>query len=353
MSDDGGREVSEKAKALAARGASKGGKARAAKMSRAARSAAASAAARARWDKVPGKIPRATHAGALHIGDEGQIVIPCAVLDDGARVLSQRAFLVGMGGTPGGNAKAGSGEGEGPVFLRAANLKPFVSDELAKRLKRPILYRPPGGGSIAHGIAAELIPQICEVWLKAREARALHYTQRRVAAQAELIMRGLAHVGIVALVDEATGYQADRARDELQRILAAYISPELLPWMKRFPDEYFKDVYRLHGWDYKPGVTKGPRYVGWFTKRYVYEKLPPGVIEELQRLNPAIDGRRKYRHFQFLTEHTGHPHLDRQIVQVMTLMRVSADRWEFKTLYSRAFPVKGQQERLLLRPRPN
>jgi len=37
-------------------------------------------------------------------------------------------------------------------------------------------------------------------WLASRQ-------QKHIAAQAEIIMRGLATVGIIALVDEATGYQ--------------------------------------------------------------------------------------------------------------------------------------------------
>jgi len=63
------------------------------------------------------------------------------------------------------------------------------------------------------------------------------------------LIRGLARVGIIALVDEATGYQEVRARQELQRILEAYVQAELRPWIKTFPDEFFKEIYRLQGWE--------------------------------------------------------------------------------------------------------
>mgnify|MGYP003561277120 CR=1 FL=1 len=55
-------------------------------------------------------------------------------------------------------------------------------------------------------------------------------------------MRAFARVGITALVDEATGYQYERENDELQKILKAYISEELLPWQKRFPDIFYNCI---------------------------------------------------------------------------------------------------------------
>lgn len=63
-------------------------------------------------------------------------------------------------------------------------------------------------------------------------------------------MIALAKVGVVALVDEATGYQTVRQRDELQRLLSKYIAEELQPWAKRFPDEFYTQMFRLRGWDY-------------------------------------------------------------------------------------------------------
>jgi hypothetical protein len=152
-------------------------------------------------------------------------------------------------------------------------------------------------------------------------------------------MRGLAHVGIIALVDEVTGYQQDRARDELNRILEAYVSKELLPWTKRFPDEFFKQLYRIHGWEYREGQHKRTPYVGKLINKLVYDKLPPGVLPELRRLNPPTEkGYRRYQHHRLLTPETGHPHLDRQLLEVTTLLRVSDDRANFERLFEKAFP---------------
>jgi hypothetical protein len=156
-------------------------------------------------------------------------------------------------------------------------------------------------------------------------------------------MRGLAHVGITALVDEATGYQQVRDRDELHRILEAYIAKELLPWTKRFPDEFYGQMFRLRGWQYSPPSVKRPKYVGKLTNELIYEKLPKGVLEELRSKNPVTPrGYRKHKHFQFLTEDIGNPHLEKQVVSVTTLMRASPNWATFERLFKRAFGIQGE-----------
>lgn len=160
-----------------------------------------------------------------------------------------------------------------------------------------------------------------------------------------------AHVGIIALVDEATGYQEHRQRDELNRILEAYINEELRPWIRTFPNEFFKQVYRIHGWEYKQTSTQRPPLVGRLINEWIYKELPPNVLPELQELNPITEkGYRKHKHHQYLTADTGIEHLDKQIDTVTTLLRVSQDREEFDRLFARAFgkPEKPVQERLPL-----
>jgi len=186
---------------------------------------------------------------------------------------------------------------------------------------------------------------VCEVYLRARDAGQTRKHQQHIVEACDLLMRGLARVGIIALVDEATGYQEDRAKNELQKILEKYIAPELMRWTKRFPDDFFRHIYRLHGWAYQPGTAKRTPYVGKLINRCVYEELPPGVLDELRNRNPVIDkGYRQFRHHQFLTDHTGHPHLDRQITAVLTVMKVSDDREDFEENFKKAFekPIQGR-----------
>jgi P63C domain len=291
------------------------------------------------------KTPKATHQDKIKIGD---LEIPCAVLDDEARtrVLSERGTTAALGGKRGGAHWRRQAEGGGaiglPAVISANNLAPFVSDELRLKLGTPIRYTAMHGGRPAHGIEAKALPEICEVLLKARDAgpNVLTAPQKPIAANADILMRGLAHVGVIALVDEATGFQEERNRNELQQILEAYISKELLPWAKRFPDEYYEQLFRLRGWQYSPVSVKRPSYVGTLTNELIYDRMPPGVKEELQRTNPVNPAtkRRRRKHHQFLTEDIGNPHLERQMAAVIALMRAAPTWAAFKRMFARAFP---------------
>lgn len=294
-------------------------------------------------------IPKALRRGPLTLGD---VVISAAVLDNDerTRVLSERETARALGGSRGGShwrRQKGSGEGANlPVFASAANLQPFISPGLKGKLANRIVYHTGKGGRPAYGVEAEVLPEICEVWLKARDAKALHPTQDHIAVQADILMRGLAHVGIIALVDEATGYQEERDRSDLQRILEAYVAREYLPWTKRFPDDFYKELFRLRGWSYSPVSIARPSYVGKLTNRLVYEKLPKGVLDELQRLNPTNPAtkRRRRTHHQYLTDDIGHPHLGRHLAAVTALMRAAPDWRVFERMFARAFPENEQLE---------
>jgi hypothetical protein len=174
---------------------------------------------------------------------------------------------------------------------------------------------------------------LCQVYLSAKDDGILTVRQLPLATASEILIRNFAKVGIIALIDEATGYQAQRDREELQKLLAAYINEEFLPWTKRFPDSFYVEMFRLRGWEYK-GKPKPP-LVGKITNELVYDKLPEKVIEEIKKQDPN----RKHRIHQYLTIDTGVPHLDRHLASVITLMRVS-DNWEqFEELFNKAFPV--------------
>lgn len=331
--------VANSARELSRRGASRGGRARAERLSPEERREIAQNAAAVRWgvEAVP-----APNVGELVIGDRQ---IKCAVTEDGTRLINQETFLVALGRAP--KAKGGTGVRSNlvPAFLSAANLQPYISPELRK-LAEPILYAPRGGGR-AYGYNAKLLPEVCYVYIDAHADKRLLKSQTPALVAAQILVRGLTTVGITALVDEATGYQETRARNELQRILEAYVHAELRPWIKTFPDEFFKEIYRLQEWDYKPGTSKRTPYVGKLVNKYVYDQLPPGVHDELRRLNPRNErGYRPHKFHQFLTADTGNVHLDRQISTVTTLMRIANSKREFEDLFERAFPPP--QERLPL-----
>jgi hypothetical protein len=353
--DDSGTNVSEAAKALGRLGGLKGGRARAQKLSPEERSGIARKAVEARWAKAksdttiptqPSGIPNATHTGTLMIGS---IELPCAVLEDGTRVFTQGGFLHAIGRAR--NAKGGQGvtlDGL-PAFLRANNLKPFISKHLEDSTRHVVFYRP-GGRAVSYGYRAELLPLVCRVYLEARDAGALTHNQLPIAARCDILIRALAAVGILALVDEATGYQEDRDKQELRRILESYISGELLAWAERFPIEFYRELFRLQGWQFDPLSVKRPRLVGKLTKQLIYKQLPPGVLEELETKNPPVygNGYRRYKHHQYLTPQIGNVHLEKQVASVTTLMKVSKTREIFNRLFNRAFPTKKERQQSFL-----
>lgn len=156
----------------------------------------------------------------------------------------------------------------------------------------------------------------------------------------EILMRGLARVGITALVDEATGYQDIRARKALEEILEKFIATEFRKWAKRFPDEFYKEMFRLRKWPYHENKVSRTPLIGKLTLDVVYDRLAPGVRAELERKNPKNDrGLRKRRHHQWLTEDdVGDPRLREHLASVITLMKVSED-WEgFMKMLKKALP---------------
>jgi hypothetical protein len=308
-----------------------GGHARAKELTGRQRSEIASKAARARWEA---KVPLAHHTGTIRIGTTE---LDCAVLDDGTRLVSQGHILQALGRS----ASTGRRRNDAaitPPFLSASNLRPFVSPELEAELK-PIEYRTEGSKPVATGYPAATLPMICEVYLAADDAGRLLPSQQKARDAASVLIRGLARVGITALVDEATGYQDVRDRDELQRLLESYVEEAFHPWVKRFPDEFFKEIYRIYRLSNTKHRSNHPQFIGNFINDYVYGALPSGVLDELRRVNPANEsGNRPRKHHQHLTQETGNRHLDLQIATVITLMKISSGKEEFKALFKKRFP---------------
>ena len=317
-----------------------GGQARARALTKEQRQAIARRAAEARWEKAGVEpVPRATHTGALAVGD---VRIECAVLEDDRRVLSQRGFMSAIGFRHGGAIVREVDQAGAvlPFFLAQKSLRPFIGRDLLPVLLNPIRYANPSGGGYVNGVLASIIPQICEVWLKARDAGVLRKSQLRVASKADILMRGLAHVGILALVDEATGYQADRARDALARILEEFVAKELQPWVKTFKWEFYEQLFRLRHIEFDgKNLNRAPRYIGHDTNNLIYKRLAPGVLDELRKLNPPDSkGQRKNKHHMHLTRDKGHPKLEVHIEKVTMLMRAFDDWDEFKKRLDRALP---------------
>lgn len=320
-------------------------KARAAALSPKRRSDIAKKAATSRWGK---DLPVAYYTGDLDVGGSK---MSCAVLEDGTRILTQSDMMRALGRARQAKGRAFyKGDVNLPAFLTAQNLKDFIPKELYVTSSQ-IEFKLPSGQR-AFGYRAELLPEICEVYLKARDAGALVPAQLHIARQADILMRGLASVGIVALVDEATGYQRDRATDALSKILEAFIAKELQPWVKTFPDEYYAELFRLRGLDFPNDTVKRPQYFGYLTNDIIYDRLAPGVKDELKRSTPkSPKGRPKNALHQRLTPDLGHPMLREHMASVVTIMKLSDNYEDFHEKLDRLHPRYGYTKPLAL-PKP-
>jgi hypothetical protein len=320
MSED--RKVSEAARALSQLGAAKGGEARAASLSAEQRRDAARNAAVARWGTTTADLPVAAYGSPDRPLRIGEIEIPCYVLSDGRRVIVQGGMFTALDMKQG---TAGRGGGDRLAkFIATKSLNPFVPEYLASLIINPIKFRTSMGGVVAYGYEATILADLCDAVLAARKAEKLNYQQEHIAAQCEILVRAFARVGIIALVDEATGYQDQRAHDALARILEKFIAKELRPYVKTFPPDFYKEIYRLRSWNYPPQNNHHNSILGKLTNDLVYDRLAPGVRAELHRLTPRNErGRLKQKLFQRLTPEFGHPKLREHLGAVVMAMKMS------------------------------
>ncbi len=321
-------------------GRAKGGVARAAALTPERRREIGRLAIEARWTK---HLPSAVYGSPDRPVRVGNVELQCYVLDDKdeTRVLTQAGFLQALGRHRKANVRDEGTEEPVPPILQGKGIKPFISQELLEK-SRPIKFRLASGigkTMLASGYRAEILPMVCDVYLKARDAHELPHNQLHVAKQADLLVRALAHVGIIALVDEATGYQEFRARDALTRILEEFIAKELQPYVPTFQVDYYREIFRLRGLDYPQDSVKRPQYFGSLTNDIVYKRLAPGVLEELKRVTPRLDsGRHNDKLFQRLTTNKGYPKLREHLGAVVTMMQLSKNWHDFMAKLDRLRP---------------
>lgn len=277
-------------------------------------------------------LPKATHGSPDHPLKLGGSEIPCFVLEDGTRVLSQRGVAKAMGFSEGGDRLG--------KFVSSRGIKPYINNELLPALNSPIRFINPSGGGIAHGYPATLLPDICDAVLDARKRSVLNEFQKQIADQCEILVRGFARVGIIALVDEATGYQKDRARDALAKILEAFVAKELQPYVKKFPAEFYEQMFRLRGLPFDTGSIKRPPYFGHLTNDVIYRRLAPGVWKELKsKVKKNSDGRATQHLHRHLTPEIGDPRLKELLTKVVTVMLLSEKWSDFKAKLERVVPA--------------
>lgn len=285
------------------------------------------------------KVMKVTHKGMWKISDG--IEIECYVTSDAIRLMSLR-----------GAARAMSLVGGGSVAvlrnLQAKYLQPYLSDQLKSWIIRasqkefaPI--QSISGPSIIP-FEAHLFADVCRAYTQANVDGVLNDGQKIVAQRLLGVMTAFMKVGLDALIDEITGYQKARQENEMQVILRKYIAPEFIPWTKTFHDEFFEQLFRLRGWrKFSHFNGRIPQVVGKYINDIVYERLPMNVLEALKAKTPKSEaGNNLKRYHQSLSEDVGRPHLEKHLVSVITLMKISQSWNDFLYKLDELYQKRGQ-----------
>jgi len=318
-----------------------GGRARAEALTPDERKEIARKAAEARWGKkLPvGEMPEATRDGLISIGE---VDIDCFHLPNNTRLIHKRAIARALGmKSDGGNAlmKTLSRKGIGSA----------IPEDLWKKINNPIVFKPISGDP-AHGYEATVFIEICDaIWQAGRDGK-LTKTQDHLAKQAEIIIRSSAKLGIIALIDEATGYIRDKRREEYKELFKEFIADEMRGWEKEFPDQFFDIWYRL----YKiPKGKKGrhPQFFGKLVRKYIYAPLANSngaILEQLEEKNPIVykNGGRKYKMHMFLSDEIGVPAFRAHLWQVVGIGQASKSKEAMERNFRNAFPEAGDQVEL-------
>ena len=272
----------------------------------------------------------------LKIGDTE---IPCYVLSDGTRVLSGRGVQKALGANP--NASGTWLK----KFINDSPITKFLTPGILERLNSPIEFSrntAAGSQSKTYGYEATILIDICDAVIQANKSRLI---DKKIVDAAESIIRSVAKVGIIALVDEATGYQEIREKDALKKFLAKFLQTEQEKWVKTFPDDFFEMIFKMKGWTWSlANKGKKPQVVGHYVTNFIYSRLAPKVLDELRVINPKNEkGNRKGKHHQYITSDFGHPLLKQHLAAVTALGRASGYNWKnFQRLLNRALPQFGK-----------
>jgi hypothetical protein len=235
----------------------------------------------------PGR-PQALWAGALNHGDAS---LPCYVLNDGRRVMSQRAATeVLTSGKGGGNLKSYTG---------TEALSGYMPKDLSDQM---IEFEIPGNPTPGQGMQAETFLEICRAFVRARDENALKTSRQiEIAIKAGMFLAACANVGLIALIDEATGYQYERAEDALQVKLSLFLEEEMRKWERTFPEELWREFGKLTGW--KGAIHQRPKYWGKLVMELIYGYLDKDVAQWLKTNAPAP--RKGQNYHQWLSSQYG------------------------------------------------
>lgn len=276
-------------------------------------------------------LPVAQWRGKIDLGGDE---IDVYVLSSGERVIAMRSAVRSITNTDGGDLE---------TYIGAASLKSYLNKDLI--LEQSLQFSIPGTQFAGRGITTEHFELICRGYVQALyEGAALTDRQREIAIKCAVLTAGLTRTGLDALIDEATGYQYERAEDALQVKLRAFIAEELRAWEKTFPDELWEEFGRLTKW--KGALHSRPKWWGKLVIELIYDTLDPDVAEYLKANKPE-QGVHWHRQ---LTANLGVRQLVSRCYEIIGMAKTCDDIHELRQTVAEHYGNKPVQFTLYLKP---
>lgn len=285
--------------------------------------------AEARDMSHPMTSPFAKWKGKIDLAGEE---LDCYVLDTEERVIALRATV---------KAIADADSGDLAKFIGVSALNAFINKDLI--LAELIEFSIPGTQMKGLGMTTEHFELICRGYVQALyQGAPLTDRQRQIAIKCAVLTSGLARTGLDALIDEATGYQYERAEDALQVKLRAFIAEELRAWEKTFPDELWEEFGRLTNW--QSPLKSRPKWWGKLVIELIYDTLDPDVAEYLRNNKPPSD----VRWHQQLTEDLGVRQLVSRCYEIIGMAKTCRTMPELRQKVAEHYGTKAVQFTLYL-----
>ena len=290
----------------------------------------------------------AKYRGVLELG---RVNVDCYVSDNELRLISMRGMV---------KALSGDDHGDTDRIIAAVPIRSYLnfismadkneskkttkhSDNADSKAVSFVDLTLPGTTTIAKCITHDGFLDICRAYMFAFANDTLKTDkQKRIAVNCSAILAGCAGIGLMALIDEATGYQQHRANDALQIKIQAYILDELRGWEKAFPDELWEEFGRLTNWD-KP-LQHRPKYWEKLVYELIYDALDPDVAEYLKTNKP--NPKYKQNWHQWLSKDFGAKALHIHINQVVGIAKTCDSIIELKEKVAHLFKNKPLQIRV-------
>src|SRR5260221_1546261 len=276
-------------------------------------------------------LPIAKWPGVLAIGS---VDLPVYVLDDGRRVISR-------GGAT--NVLTSKKTGDLESYLRVEGLIGYLPEDLSGQMIEFVI--PEVVNRTVLGMSAETFLEICGAYVRALDEGSLQTPrQKAIAMKAGVFLASCSKVGLVALIDEATGYQYVRSEDALQFKLRLFLEEEMRKWESTFPEELWVEFGRLTHW--QGSLHHRPKYWGRLVMGLIYEYLDQDVAEWLRKNNPKP--RKGQNHHQWLTSQYGLRKLMEHIWMVIGLAKACQSMRELQTRMAEIYGRQPIQETLFL-----